>query len=67
MKNIKNSDNYNKESFTSKKDEASSSTFSTGSGLKPRHFKKSTCVKPQRSIKGMKSVRPRSKSVIRGE
>ena len=67
MKNIKNLDNHNKESFSSKKDEASSSTFSTGSGLRSRHFQKSTCVKPQRSIKGMKSVRPRSKSFIREE
>jgi len=67
MKNIKNSDNHNKESFISKKDEASSSTFSTSSGLRPRHFQKSTCVKPQRSIKGMKSVRPRSKSSIKEE
>ncbi len=67
MKNIKNSDNHNKESFSSKKDDASSSTLSTDSGLRPRHFQKRTCVKPQRSIKGMKSVRPRSKSSIKEE
>ena len=59
MKTLKKSNNQNTEPFSSRKGFASS--------LKPKAFPKTTCVKPQRSIKGMKSVRPPSKSFVKEE
>ena len=67
MKNLKKSGSHHKEPLTPKEGLTSSSSFSLGSSLRPTPFPKRTCVKPQKSIKGMKSVRPRSKFFIKEE
>tara|TARA_Y100001954_G_scaffold101458_1_gene110392 strand:- start:850 stop:1053 length:204 start_codon:yes stop_codon:yes gene_type:complete len=67
MKNLKNSNDHYEEPLTSKKEVSPRSIKFLGSSLRPTPFPKSACVKPQRSIKGMKSVRPRSKSFAKEE
>ena len=67
MKNLENSKDHYKAPCTSKKEVSPRPIKFLGSSLRPTPFQKSACVKPQRSIKGMKSVRPHSKSFAKEE